>query len=197
MPNAPFAVAWDLLLLLLLLHASLSLPFRAAFWWGPLSALAPLGAAEAHAQVAPWLQLDVAADAVLCLDVALRLCLFAHEQRGELVTAPRAIAARYARGWLWLDLPASLPLQLALASRHDRRLLTLWRLPRLLRLLHMRSYLRAADRALRMARLPLSSSATRLLAFLLVMLALNHWVGCAWRGSSVQAPRVPPSPLAD
>jgi hypothetical protein len=84
---------------------------------------------------------------------------------GTVVTSPRRIAARYLRGWFWLDLVACLPIDYMTGARgaatSANELSRLARLPRVMRLL----------RLVRMAKLARVSSLSRSLRFIKVRAA--------------------------
>ena len=99
--------AWDWLILCLLLYSSFAVPYSLAFGAAPSGAGAPLAPADAA---------DAAVDAVFLADVALTFATACYDAQGGLVTDGRAIARRYARGWLLPDLAGSFPFDLVAAA---------------------------------------------------------------------------------
>ena len=94
-PGARWRIRWDILMLVLGIWTSYSIPYRASF--------------STHSSgIEAWSELSI--DVVFCLDVFLNFITAYYESEGILQTNPRAIAHHYVRGWFFLDLVSSIPL---------------------------------------------------------------------------------------
>ena len=175
MPYSMWKARWDLVLLALTLYSAFTVPIRVCF--------------EADAEGAVWLfeasiSLFFLADIVLAFNTAFW-------DGGQWVDHRPRIAERYLWGRLWLDAPASIPVEALelLASGNPSlqasermllwlRLLRLGRLLRLLRPLRVAHYSRLVEDALSFN--PAALQVLTLLHLLGKVLLVAHVLGCLW-----------------
>jgi hypothetical protein len=100
-PSSIVRKAWDVLVCTLLLYCALALPLYIAF------------GVEEHDLLR---LLDRTVDCVFMLDVLLNF-FTGYTDRGVLIMDQSAVAAKYCRSWLALDLLSSLPMDLILSPR--------------------------------------------------------------------------------
>jgi hypothetical protein len=100
-PSSTVRKAWDVLVCMLLLYCALALPLYIAF------------GVEEHDLLR---LLDRMVDCVFMLDVLLNF-FTGYTDRGVLIMDQSAVAAKYCRSWLALDLLSSLPMDLILSPR--------------------------------------------------------------------------------
>lgn len=94
-PGAQWRIRWDMMMLVLVMWTSYSVPYRASF-------------STHNGGIEAWAELFI--DVVFLLDVFLNFFTAYYETEGILQTNPRAIARRYLRGWFFLDLVSSIPI---------------------------------------------------------------------------------------
>lgn len=137
----------------------------------------------------------------LALDTFISLCFLADlaiafntafMDNGVWVTSRSAIAARYLRGWFWIDAPSSVPVELIEmipwgdASQEGEdgslaafRLLRMVRLLRLLRLLKLEIYVRKLEERLEDA-LDSDLGVLRIVKLVIKLLFISHFLCCGW-----------------
>ena len=173
-------VYWDLLMTMLILYSAIEVPIRLSF------------AVEATRFATDW-WLDVLISLLFMADVGVNLNT-AFLEGGGWITSRALIMQRYARGWLWIDAPSSVPIELvelALGSSGSLaalRLLRLFRLLRLLRLLKIEQYLRRLEEQLEEheATEGLSMGGLRIAKLILKLLFLAHFLGCGWMATALR-----------
>ncbi|GAB5034433.1 transcriptional crp fnr family [Nannochloropsis oceanica] len=134
-PGALWRIRWDILILILIIWTSYSIPYRASF-------------STRSSGIEAWSELSI--DIVFCLDVFLNFITAYYESEGILQTNPRAIARRYLRGWFFLDLVSSIPiseLSSALSPTLARVFLAL-KFVKLLRLVRLMRYIDSKEMAM-------------------------------------------------
>lgn len=134
-PGSQWRIRWDMLVLVLVMWTSYSVPYRASF--------------STHTGgIETWVELFI--DVVFCLDVFLNFFTAYYEAEGILQTNPRAIARRYLRSWFFLDLVSSIPISgfsSALSPTLARFFLAL-KFVKLLRLVRLMRYMDSKEVAL-------------------------------------------------
>jgi hypothetical protein len=159
-PESKLKTAWDFFVLAVTVFATVEIPLFLVFSISsrPLSILT--------AWVIP---------AVFCADLAVRFNTGFHSL-GKTITERQAVAARYLRGWFWLDLIAALPLALILdlVAPSTGALLLLLRLNPLLKLIHSGTTL------YRIGGTRVNPAILRLVLLVFWVLLVAHLVSCGW-----------------
>jgi CRP-like cAMP-binding protein len=186
-PDWPWRLAWDLMVMLLVLCDSVVLPFQLAeFGTDPDFDLF-------------WLWLTVGA--FLC-DLAVNFCTGYragksddHLQEGTLVTEKVSIAINYLRGWSWIDFLSTVPWSVVVDAFQSNsetdassagQVTKLAKVIKLMRLLRLMRMLRLCKLAVVWERLEGrigSITALNVIAMLRVVgvwTAICHWGACVW-----------------
>lgn len=126
-----------------------------------------------------WVLFDGLITLVFGLDIIVRFYT-AVEINGVLITDRREVARQYMRFWFWVDLAATVPLELIssglLAGSHRAvRMFRLMRLARLLKLVKIHQVSRDWH-----TNRVLNQSAVRLVFFIFWILLVAHWIACGW-----------------
>lgn len=160
-PENKIKQAWNGLILILTIFASLEIPLRLALDYDVLDV---------------WKILDYCVTACFCVDIVLNF--FSSEYiGGQLVSNRRRIARRYLRGWFTIDFLAAFPFDLLLAGP----LGTLTGGARIFRLFRLFRLTRLAQFMQRMARSDLISLPFLRMMFLTFwVLLIAHWTACGW-----------------
>jgi len=186
-PLSAFRKYFDLLLMLMVLFNVVVLPVRLAFYWNQRTSLA-LGHWSA------WQWVDTAVDLLFVADIALTFnTAYLQDPDQVLVSDRRAIAVRYAQGWLAVDVLSSVPTDLVLAlvsaaghfdgSEADSaslgglgrivKALKLFKLVRLMRVTKLTRYLGKFEFLSN-----LSTFGSRILRLVAGMALFTHWNAC-------------------
>lgn len=161
---------WDTLIALFILYSAVMVPVRLGF------------GLDAHGSA--W-ALEVLISLFFLCDVGVNF-FTAYNVDGEWIASHRLIAARYLRGWFWVDAPSGVPVELLELAFVDLatgeglpigalRMLRILRLIRLLRLLKLDSMLSDLEDAL-----DLNLRALRLWVLIVKVLVMAHFFGCGW-----------------
>eukprot|EP00281_Chroomonas_sp_CCMP1168_P023902 CAMPEP_0206224718 /NCGR_PEP_ID=MMETSP0047_2-20121206/7173_1 /ASSEMBLY_ACC=CAM_ASM_000192 /TAXON_ID=195065 /ORGANISM="Chroomonas mesostigmatica_cf, Strain CCMP1168" /LENGTH=885 /DNA_ID=CAMNT_0053647689 /DNA_START=105 /DNA_END=2759 /DNA_ORIENTATION=+ len=188
-PFHPIRLGWDFWMLLLLFYSLLSVPVMVAF--------ASSGeTCESDLMKQPTaFYVDLTFDCMFMMDVlvSFRTAFYAGRLGAELITDWKAIALRYAKGFLIIDLASSLPYDLILLSSCDfvsringaNRIL---RSPKLLKIIRL---VRKCGCSVRIARLRvflqkmrdvlhLNPGVVRLCQFIFTVVIIAHYNACVF-----------------
>ena len=134
-----------------------------------------------------WLVFESAISLTFLADFVMNWSTAYLDSEGYWVIDRRQIARNYATGWMWIDLPSSIPLELIqviLGTREDES----DDLLRLLRLLRLFRQLRAAQLIKVDSKLQLSAEAFNfnlrylsLARLIAALVYLTHVLGCVWK----------------
>ncbi|CAJ1437123.1 unnamed protein product [Effrenium voratum] len=91
----PFRMAWDLLLLTLLVYIAVVLPYILAY----------LNETSFHRFVSDFI------DVCFCIDIVLNFCTSYLDEGGDEIDSPKRVAITYLKSWFALDLITAVPLQ--------------------------------------------------------------------------------------
>jgi len=97
-PDSYGKQSWDLLVMLLLLFTTFAVPYMLAFG-------TEIDTSKALTAFQIW---DLMLDIIFCLDIILSFCT-AYASQGVYVTDMGQIAKHYLKGWFWIDVPGSIP----------------------------------------------------------------------------------------
>jgi len=166
-PDARLKEVWDFGVLLAILYSCVSVPFRFCF------------SSNAEGLL---LVFEIAISLFFCVDVLFNFNLAYLIDEKWVISRPR-IAARYLRGWFWVDAPSSVPVELiALVGNHEGnqylstlRVLRMFRLLRLMRLLKIDTYIARIEDAFKINLVGL-----RILGMVTRLLYMVHLLGCFW-----------------
>jgi hypothetical protein len=100
-PLDEFKSTWDLLLVLVLIFSSLSVPYRLAF---------------EEAEDTKWKIINIFVDLCFTLDIPLVFNTAYFDDDFKIVENRKDIAANYLKGWFIIDLSAVIPFELLLGS---------------------------------------------------------------------------------
>eukprot|EP00795_Rhopilema_esculentum_P014724 gene14724-5824_t len=176
-PMSDFRFYWDMIIVVILFVQIFVLPVSIAFYSGDFSVA--------------WLCINGISDTIFIFDIIFNFHtgIPDHENEHLTILDKRIIRRRYLKGWFFLDLCSSLPLEyvfliiestdrstaIVKASRGFKilklvKMLTLLKLFRLSRLVR---YIRRFEDATN-----ITTSHLRILKLLALMLLLGHWSGC-------------------
>lgn len=160
-PNSRFKMIWDLVVIVLSIYNSITIPYEFAYSYNPNS----------YSDV-----FDRLVDAIFAIDIIINFrTAFEHPKTGKLVTSWKSISLRYiVNGRFGIDLVASLPLEVVTLIPIDQRnlkFLGMLKMVRLLRLGRMITFLKAYQ------KLKFSAKFGQLVFFLLLAV---HWTSWAW-----------------
>ena len=174
LPHGARKERWDMLIMMLILYSAAAVPLRICF--------------DARAEGAMW-YLEVGMSLTFIIDVILAFNT-ALDQDGVWIYDRCLIARAYMLGWVWIDCPSALPvelLELLLDACHSGvpdesierlatlRFLRLFRLFRLLRLLKFKEYITKVEETF-MVNLRI----LKLLEIFVKLGFIAHMLGCGW-----------------
>lgn len=182
LPESFLKVSWDILTTLIVLYQSFMYPLYFAF-----------GMANEG-----YYLIDIAFTVIFSADIILNFnCAF--YRRGALITNRKAIAKKYLKFWLWIDLASTFPYgwvfdgdkafsdskgeevastrNLFYSSPALLRMLKITRIMSLLRLAKFRKKLREFEYFLSSSQISTFLMAFRLL---IMMVIVGHWIACLW-----------------
>ncbi|XP_076857101.1 voltage-gated inwardly rectifying potassium channel KCNH6 [Brachyhypopomus gauderio] len=169
-----FRVAWDWIVLLLVLHTAVFTPY---------SAILLLHRPEderldaCHYACGPLGVSDAIVDVLFGVDIVLNLHTLYVDRGGEVVAHPRHIATHYGRGWLLLDTLAAFPFELLVfwffKSGSDGTTTAVIGVLKTARMLRLVRVARKLERY---------SQYRAVVLFLLVctFVLIAHWLACVW-----------------
>jgi hypothetical protein len=183
LPESGVKVLWDVLTSLMILYQAFMYPYFLAF-------------STVHAD---YYLFDLSSTLMFSVDVFVNFNT-AFYRRGVLITNRRAIALKYARLWLWIDLVSTFPYSWTIegsaafkqnsetegsgasdnvlySSPTLLRMLRLTRVMSLMRIAKFRKKLREFEHFMSSNQL---SSLLATFELLLVMLTVSHWIACLW-----------------
>lgn len=165
-PTDNWKEGWDLWVLLFILYSAVMVPYRICF--------------ESPATGAMFI-FEQTCTVSFIIDVFLNFNT-AYMQDDRWIVSRATISMHYLRGWAWIDIPSSLPIELIDAMLEGDntglgylRFLRLFRLLRLLRLLKLGEYIASLE-----IRFDLNLTFLRIVQMLLALLFLAHILGCFW-----------------
>jgi len=171
-PTGPLKFKWDLVMLALIVYSCVTVPFRIGM---------------DHAAEGWWWVLEVIVSLCFLAEIFI-VFNTAYLEGDQLVINRCMICDNYLRGWFWIDLPASFPVELFeyFAAKMQQvddgssanamiRALRLMRLARVLRLLKLQSYIDAVEDGL-----GVNLRMLELVKVVAVILYLCHILGCLW-----------------
>ena len=169
-PDAEWKSKWDIFIMLLIIYSALSVPVRICF--------------DANAEGWVWV-FEATMAPIFIVDICMTFRLaFVRKDDGVIVRDAGLIAKAYLSMWFWIDMPASVPVELIeLAMPPDAdtstlsilRFLRLFRLVRLLRLLKIDMYVARAEEFFEINLRPV-----RLVFLVVKMLFFSHMLACSW-----------------
>eukprot|EP00753_Platysulcus_tardus_P007525 PLAT15255.1.p1 GENE.PLAT15255.1~~PLAT15255.1.p1 ORF type:complete len:1169 (+),score=526.22 PLAT15255.1:143-3649(+) len=169
-PDSPFRSTWDICTLLLVLYIGVTTPIRIAY--------------EPEESYADFV-LDWMINAYFAIDIVLNF-FTAIKTDGEYITNKRAIGIAYVRGWFFIDLVSTVPLEafwdVTGAALQLNRLVRLVRLFKLLRVLRMVRIFKRLEESV-----SFSPSMVRVLKFFIIMMFVWHWIACAYWFAAVDS----------
>lgn len=188
-PESPFRLGWDFCSMLLILLLTILIPLEVCFFFdGEL----PLFLVIFQNLI----------DVFFILDIILNFFTAYHEGHGisgRLVTHFRGIAKHYAKGWLWIDIGASLPWLeiiklIGLESLNSQggeavgmlkvlRYAKAARMMKVLRVLKLGGLMQVVEE--KMVAAQSMTVAFQLLKMTVVMMVLSHNVACGWYAVAV------------
>ncbi|RHY28257.1 hypothetical protein DYB32_006106 [Aphanomyces invadans] len=182
-PNNVKKLQWDVWLGLLILYNVISIPIQVAFQSNvaiEVQTTADLIKAD----------FDVVVDVFFALDILLTFRTAVFDESGNVVTAPRRIAAQYLRLWFWVDFISTFPIgyfvnkyvltddPASLATYQNLKLIRFARLTRLLKLARLlkfnKNFTSVED------VIDLSPAASRVLMLFLQVCMIAHMSSCAF-----------------
>ncbi len=167
-PTVAWKGRWDFIIMLLILYSAAVVPLRMAF------------SAEANGLL--W-DFEAMMSLAFITDVTFNFNT-AYLEDGVWVVSRGLIAKRYCQGWVWIDAPSSVPVELielllpntsSASSLQTLRFLRLFRLARLLRLLKIDLYINLLEDYLETNLRPL-----RLVKLVMKLLFAAHMLACGW-----------------
>jgi len=179
-PEAPARRNWDMIAICLVVYTVFVLPTRTAFFWQYWN-----DNPDESRKWDGWVIMDVSIDGFFLLDVVFNFFTGFYESTDEDVVIMNGpdIAWRYLKGWLILDVMASLPLDLVVLGGNRTlmklpRLLKILRLSRLLRLLRLSRMLRYIKRIRLFEYFHISSFQIRIVKLFCTEVTFLHWSAC-------------------
>lgn len=175
-PVSPLKQAFDFAIMILVVYASISAPYRATF-------------EEAEGR---WHLFETVVQLIFCVDVALSFNT-AYLEEGRWVISRERIARHYLSSWFWIDFPSAIPLELIsvylertmdkalIDDEHDgfSHILPMMRLIRLFRLIRLLRLLRLAEAIDRVeVTYGIDLSALRMLNTVIMLLGFCHVLAC-------------------
>lgn len=162
-PTKSFRRWWDIVCLILTAYNGVMIPLRIAF-----------------VDVTPIyvFYIEYALDLVFWADMYLNYCRFAYMHMGSLISDPKLIGQKYLKGWFIFDLLAILPLDLLGIHFHTLQYMALFRIPRVLRILHMPGYFNGLVNFVQESNIGLKANVVRLLSLVMFVMGVAHWLGC-------------------
>lgn len=179
MPSSYFALAWDLIMLLVLVYLCIALPYTVAFAIDFADLRSPLS------------QVDITFSVLFMIDCCLNFRTAYISDDGTVEMRHSRIAWRYMRGWFLFDVLSSLPWEQMISQNSHiptTSIVALLKIPRVLRVVKVLRLLKV----LRMARLTnlpaVMSKVDGLTNRPMVQLGtqcamvcmLLHWIACVW-----------------
>ncbi|KAF0717473.1 hypothetical protein As57867_002258, partial [Aphanomyces stellatus] len=170
-PQDTFVVNWQLTTALAIVYSAVMVPYRIGFDADPVGAS---------------FYMDLLVDLVFGVDIFLNFRIAYHNSERVLIWDGRTIAATYIKGWFFIDLISTLPIDLigslfssssgasqVLKSAKILRIFRLTRLFKLIRLLKIGKVFKRIHDSVQ-----LSPSTERLLKLITIMISFGHWCAC-------------------
>lgn len=170
-PESLFMKIWYMIVFVLLIYTAIFMPVRFSF--------------QAFFS-STWLIVDTTIDIIFMLDIIINFNTCYYEASGKLVTNRKNITIKYVKGWFWIDLVSSFPIQLfddsvQISSKQYLRLIRLNRIYRLLSLLKLLRFVKTSYHARKILSIRKNNELLRkFLIFFLVAGVLIHNLGCVW-----------------
>mmetsp|Transcript_61907 Transcript_61907/g.195632 ORF Transcript_61907/g.195632 Transcript_61907/m.195632 type:complete len:419 (-) Transcript_61907:62-1318(-) len=167
-PRSKFFHRWDVLIAVLLLYTSTVTPFEVSFLETNLGVL---------------FMINRVVDVLFVVDMFWNFNLPIQDKNGEWKTNKGYIGKRYMQGWFTLDLISILPYDIIgyIADNSVASGLKVLRIFRLMRLAKLLRILRAGRMFQRWeATMSIDYAKVALIKFVIVIIMLAHWLGCAW-----------------
>ncbi len=173
-PHCKFKIAWNMIMLLIILYTAVILPYRFAF----LAGESEMG----------WVISDFVVDLIFLTDMAITFASAYHNNEGILITNRCVIAKNYLKCWFWLDLASSVPIDFTVRmlgnNSSNAFLLKLARVPRLYKLMRLVKLVRLyksnkfVEKLLQ--KLHLKSEMKSIIKLFLILAFLIHSIACLW-----------------
>lgn len=201
MPDSIFRQLWNLLLISIAMYLSLVIPFRISFYFEKLvSSSGTYATACGHLNVVPldpvalffWYLLEYVMDLVSVIDIALNWSYFKCWSNGQIIIDKDEARKAYMAGKFKWDVAALVPFELLVplvwllypemfCTISFWQLLTLCRLNRFLRLVHVSKMMQMLEETLySIPSLSFDVISYRFLQVVMMFLLAAHWVGCSW-----------------
>ena len=165
-PDGLFRSVWDLILVLLLVFTCFVVPMRIGF---------PVMFSNVPVL---WDAIDVFIEWYFVLSIACNFFTGHYDHTGRLVTSLAPIAKKYLRGFFWIDVISSIPLDtLYLAQGSSPH--PLLRLNKIFRVVRLYYVVSAMRRSKRMQR-KVDPGVMKLLELAMFLLLAWHYIGCFW-----------------
>jgi hypothetical protein len=157
-PHGELRQGWDMLSMLFILYNAIMIPFVSSFVGSPLQSL---------------VYLERVIDIFFIIELVLNF-FTGVEVDGKIEFNEPAIAKRYAKGWVWVDIVSAFPwFTVEDTSLQYARLFRLLRLLRLLRMFKLSRIMHRLEMAF-----SIPSSVAGLLKFVFAAIGVMHWMSC-------------------
>jgi hypothetical protein len=174
-PDSTFRAVWDCLGFLLLVYYIFSIPFYAAFLFGPKLDI-----------YLRFMAFDFIIDAYWFVDILLKAYVFSFKLNmfhDRIVTDGEAILANYKKnGCFWYDIVASIPLEMVVITPGIRRItILICRLIHMVRVPQVFNYADLVEHHLqKRCGIQLQRAMVLLIKSFLFLVIMNHWLGCGY-----------------
>jgi len=174
LPVGTWKESWDLFVLALIFYSALVVPVRVCF------------DADADGWIW-WLEAGMTFCFITDVIFSFQTVVF-DSTHGKWVTSRWLIARAYVRGWFWVDVPSSAPVEIISLYVDAQalgilRILRMIRLVRLTKLLKIDEYIESLEN-----QFEVNLRITRVVFMLIKMCFLCHFMGCFWYGITMLEP---------
>ncbi|CEO99112.1 Cyclic nucleotide-binding domain-containing protein [Plasmodiophora brassicae] len=168
LPSNSWRLRWDMFIMLLVIYYGIMTPIELAF-----------------GNDVSNIYLDYAFDALFGLDIVLNFFTayrIEHgHQKGQVETRMFYIAKTYLKRWFWIDLVATVPMDVVFDALNIGFTASFNKLIRLLRGFKMVRVLKVSRIFKRFSQVSQSNPALqRLITYILMLLIMWHWIGCGY-----------------
>jgi len=174
-PYEPIRLQWDLWITIIMIYLVITVPLKICF---------EINLPPSH----PWSKFEYFISSIFFVDIVVNFNTGFIDDEDRFVTSRKKIAEYYFRGWFWLDLITTLPIEYAVGSSGGKassvgsiskslkivRIVRLLKLLRILKLINMMSQWGRANSG--------DSNFQQLLKFLLIVFLTAHVVCCGFIG---------------
>ncbi|MES0488717.1 MAG: ion transporter [Leptospirales bacterium] len=164
LPENRYKEIWDIYIILITLFTAIEVPLRLAFSYTTGTSI---------------FQIEVLISISFAFDIIMNFHM-AYKSGTGYITSKSKIASRYLRGWFTMDLLATIPFflftgVLAAEGAHSLRILRLFQLNRIIKLLGIARFTKNWER-----HHSLNPSMYRLIFFIIFISLAAHWIACGW-----------------